>query len=368
MHTLYICYFGLREPLVQTQVLTYLRQLSLNGIEVSLLTFEKNRKEKWSTADEDEMKSRLKSDGINWVVASYHKWPSVPATVYDIFAGAIMALRLIYKLRIDVIHARAHVPVAMGLLAKALTKCSLVFDFRGLLPDEYVDAGIWTEKSAAFRVMKSLERLGFRKADQIIVLTQKMRQWLLSNNLADDNKIEVIPCCVEVSRFDQNGNRAAKEPNRFELIYAGSVTGLYLLQDMARFFLAIKSLRPNSFFRILTQSDANAAGVILRTAGLSNNDFWVGPVSSDQVPSYLAKADLGISFRKATFSQIAASPTKIPEYLAAGLPVVSNSGVGDTDDLLTDQGVGIIVSLDSSDGYLKAAKEEAKRRLSAALA
>ena len=43
MRSLYLCYFGLREPLVQTQVLPYLRQLSRSGIEVGLLTFEPNR-------------------------------------------------------------------------------------------------------------------------------------------------------------------------------------------------------------------------------------------------------------------------------------------------------------------------------------
>jgi carbamoyltransferase len=38
--TLYICYFGINEPLVQTQVLPYLRQLSAAGVRVNLLTFE----------------------------------------------------------------------------------------------------------------------------------------------------------------------------------------------------------------------------------------------------------------------------------------------------------------------------------------
>ena len=37
--TLYLCYFGLREPLVQTQVLPYLRELVAGGVRVSLLTF-----------------------------------------------------------------------------------------------------------------------------------------------------------------------------------------------------------------------------------------------------------------------------------------------------------------------------------------
>src|SRR5688572_15673029 len=38
--TLYLCYFGVLEPLVQTQVLPYLREIRKGGTEVSILTFE----------------------------------------------------------------------------------------------------------------------------------------------------------------------------------------------------------------------------------------------------------------------------------------------------------------------------------------
>src|SRR5207244_9415962 len=40
IRTLSVCSFGLREPLVQTQVLPYLRELSRAGAKVWLLTFE----------------------------------------------------------------------------------------------------------------------------------------------------------------------------------------------------------------------------------------------------------------------------------------------------------------------------------------
>jgi glycosyltransferase involved in cell wall biosynthesis len=76
---------------------------------------------------------------------------------------------------------------------------------------------------------------------------------------------------------------------------------------------------------------------------LNDEDFHVSGVPADEVPALLRRSRLGISFRKPTFSQIAASPTKISEYLAAGLPVVSNQGIGDTDDLLESERVGLIV-------------------------
>ena len=56
--TLYLCYFGLREPLVQTQVLPYLRKLAEAGVGVSLLTFEPKLKEKWTREELDEIRRK----------------------------------------------------------------------------------------------------------------------------------------------------------------------------------------------------------------------------------------------------------------------------------------------------------------------
>src|SRR5204862_5203605 len=84
-HTLYICYFGLREPLVQTQVLPYLRELVAGGVKMSLLTFEPRR---WDGA---EWRERLRAEGIEWHVLPYHKRPTLPATLYDVARGAFRA-------------------------------------------------------------------------------------------------------------------------------------------------------------------------------------------------------------------------------------------------------------------------------------
>ena len=95
VRTLYLCYFGLREPLVQTQVLPYLRQLIAGGeVEVFLLTFEPNRKQAWTASDEADWRARLAGDGIRWFSLPYHKRPSVIVTPYDIMCGAWKALRL----------------------------------------------------------------------------------------------------------------------------------------------------------------------------------------------------------------------------------------------------------------------------------
>jgi glycosyltransferase involved in cell wall biosynthesis len=355
MRTLYICYFGLREPLVQSQVLPYLRQLSEGGIDVSLLTFEPNKRRSWSQEDAKEWCDRLQADGIRWFSLSYHKRPSVPATLYDIVVGAWTASRLARRYQIDVLHARAHVPMAMALLAQRWTGCRLVFDIRGLMADEYVDAGVWYEGGFKYRAVRRLERIGIVRADQVVVLTNRMRNWLVENELASENKVQTIPCCIEPSRFfEARLSDDVSARKRFEVVYAGSVTGLYLLDEMARFFLAVRKRRPDAFLRLLTNSPVKDATRLLESAGLSERDYWIGAVPPGEVPAYLRRARLGLSFRKPTFSQMAASPTKIPEYLAAGLPVVSNAEIGDCDGLLETLRVGVIVRSFDAQAYDKA--------------
>ncbi|MEK6334195.1 MAG: glycosyltransferase [Acidobacteriota bacterium] len=340
MRLLYLCYLDVREPLVQNQVLPYLRQLAADGNEVHLLTFD-SRDAKARTGEEVAAeKNRFSQDGINWTFLTYHKRPSAPATLYDILAGAAKTVRLVRRYKIDVLHARAHIALAMALLAQRWTRSRLVFDLRGLVAEEYADAGIWKENSRPFRAIKKIERAGLVRADEIIVLSERFRDWLVEQRLATAGKIEVIPCCVDLKRFDDD---SLTPPEGFEVIYAGSVVGLYLLEEMGRFFLALKQQRPDASFRVLTLTPRERVAEVFRRVGIDAADFHVTAVAPLEVAGLLQRARLGITFRKPAFSQIAASPTKIAEYLAAGLPVVSNSGTGDVDKILETEGVGITV-------------------------
>jgi glycosyltransferase involved in cell wall biosynthesis len=89
----------------------------------------------------------------------------------------------------------------------------------------------------------------------------------------------------------------------------------------------------------------------------------VGKVPPDEVPRYLRASDVALSFIRACYSKLSSSPTKLAEYLASGLPVVCNAGVGDVDALIEGERVGVVLRELSDDAYRAALVEvESLRR------
>jgi glycosyltransferase involved in cell wall biosynthesis len=56
-------------------------------------------------------------------------------------------------------------------------------------------------------------------------------------------------------------------------------------------------------------------------------------------------------FIKPTPAKRASCPTKLAEALACGLPIVCNRGIGDLDDIVERENVGVLVDSMSDSGY-----------------
>ncbi len=371
-HTLYLCYFGLREPLVQTQVLPYLREIKkIDGLKASILTFEPDFKEKWSDDEIEAQKRKLAAEGISWYALPYHKSPSVPATLYDTFKGAMLARKLIKEKGVNILHARVHVPALMGAIAKKLSrkKVKLLFDIRGLFPEEYTDAGRWKKDGMLYHSVKRIERWLLKVSDGFVVLTERGKKILFPENETKDlngfsKPIEVIPCCVDFKSFENvNGEtrRKIREhlniEDRYVIIYVGSFGGWYMTDEMLEFFAAAREHNPNAFTLILTQRDQDKIAEKLKAKGFSENDFLVTSSLPAEIPEYLSGADVALSFIEACYSKQASSPTKIAEYLAGGLPVILNPGVGDLDELVETDKVAVAVKEFKKENYLQALSE-----------
>jgi glycosyltransferase involved in cell wall biosynthesis len=82
----------------------------------------------------------------------------------------------------------------------------------------------------------------------------------------------------------------------------------------------------------------------MRQRAIDTSRYSVVAAAPADVPSYLSASDAGIAFIKHCFSKLASSPTKYAEYLACGLPLVINAGIGDSDALIAEEQAGALVS------------------------
>lgn len=344
MKALYLCYLPSSEPLVETQVMPYLVGLAAGGHRIRLVTFEDDN------APSERVRRSLEASGIEWSRLRYHKRPSLPATAYDTLRGAVFVVRTVRREEIDVVHVRNHVPGAMALMARPFARTSLIFDVRGLMAEEYVDGGLWRRGSLPWRLTKWVERVLVDRADGIVVLTRRAIPLLLEGvHDAHDQVIEVIPTCVDVAAFERQS--AARSEIRGKLgygdarvlAYAGKFSTWYQGKEMARFFRVATENDPDWRFLVLTQSDPTLISGYLAAEGLRSDLFHVRRVEPAEVGAWLSAADAAISFIAPAPSKAASSPTKIAEYLAAGLPIVIGSGVGDTDELVERHRVGVVV-------------------------
>jgi glycosyltransferase involved in cell wall biosynthesis len=314
-------------------VVAYLERLAVD-CDVQLISFEK------AGDDPESVGKRLANAGIRWTPLGYHGRPPVVSTALDVFRGTRRVRELAAQIEGSfILHARSYVSALIALRAGLGDRARFLFDIRGFWADERVEGGIWRGRGALYRLAKRYERRFFAEADAVVTLTDasvdQIRVWMGSN----DAPIEVIPTCVDIERFTlQTPDRPAR------VVWAGTVTGWYDFPTGVA--LARQIGLP---LTVLTRQVDEARSALDQTAA------EVKSIPADQVPEELAPGDIGLCTVRPTFSKLASAPTRIAEYLAAGMPVAALAGVGDLDRLIADSGVGVTLPDSSRDSINAAA-------------
>ena len=360
---LYISYNGMLDPLGQSQVLPYLRELSKRGVCFTLLSFEKaSAFDADGRAKCESMRRELAEQNIDWHWLRYHQNPSVPATGYDVLAGVRLAIKLSKKNRIEMVHARSHIAAAIALALKRRLGTKMIFDVRGLMAEEYIEAGHWKAGGIPYRLTKAIEHRAFQASDGIVTLTEKIwpiiRNW---DGLKERQPAhQVVPCCVDLDLFRfSHEDRARRRAelglgDRFTLVYSGSIGPWYMTNQMADFFVELRRKKVDAHFLWLTPGDAEIIRRAMTERGMGTENYTVKRAASADVASYLSASDAGIAFYKPGFSKLATSPVKVAEYLACGLPIVINSGIGDSEAQIKEQNLGALVNSFSEEHYASA--------------
>ena len=336
----YLMYDGLEEPLGQSQVLPYLRGLADAGHRIELVSFEKS-------PHRGHFRAPL-YPGIRWTALRYHREPLLPAKVLDTVQGASVFGVLAALQETDLVHVRSYAPALFAFPFIRLTRRPLLFDMRGLWPEEGVEDGTWSSHGYVFRGAKKVERFLLTRATAISVLTNAVHTYLRREvPFARDvhAPITVIPTCTDLDRFHP---QVSPDPVLWEqlkdtttLVYLGSQNGRYLPREMARFYLDFRRHVPRPKFLILSRQQPTEISSVLVAAGV-REELVHRAVSHEQVPGFLRCAKAAVSFHPVSLARRGAMPTKIGEMLGCGLPV-AGTVVGDILELFSEEKVGVVV-------------------------
>ncbi len=363
---LYLSYDGMTDPLGQSQVLPYIIGLSKKGFRFHLISFEK--RDRFSKF-KDEIQVLCDKNDISWHPKIYTKKPPLLSTLYDVWRMRNLSFKLHKTHHFSIVHCRSYLSAMVGLAMKKKFKSKFLFDMRGFWADERVDGKIWNLKNPIFnlvyRFFKKKESKFFLEADHVISLTYAGKEEIISWNGLEhlNNKIEVIPCCADLTLFDPTqidtkkresyAKDLAISPTDFVLGYVGSIGTWYMLDEMLSYFRYQLSQKPNSIFLIVTGEDPSTIFSKASELGIKETAIRVISVLHKEVATCISLFTASIFFIKPTFSKKASSPTKQGELMAMGIPIICNAGVGDTAKVVNDYQAGYAINGFETSDYEK---------------
>lgn len=352
MRALYISHIGMTEPLGQSQVLPYLRGVAASGVNLRIFSFERAGTERDVI---EAQRARMAADGLRWDPLVRSSGHGLAVKLKESSVAVLRTLRAAIAERPHVIHARSYLPGAVGdVVATASPGTKLLFDCRGMLGDEYVDNGQWTEDRLEYKLLKRFERRVLGRTDGLVVLTRALRAWLDERRLLGPRtNVEVIPCCVDMRRFtpSESARREAREElgigDRLALVYSGSLGSWYLEEEMARYAAHVRAAATERgrglAVLVLSPSDPTKLEAALVKHRFGPGDVIVRKVAPARMAHHLAAGDIGMSFIQSCFSKKGSSPTKVAEYLASGLAVTLNGDIGDQADLAAEKDACVVL-------------------------
>ena len=225
---------------------------------------------------------------------------------------------------------------------------SVIYDVRGLVHEEFA---IKKRKNLFYIFVKYIEEFAFKNADFIFTVSNSMAEHLkLKYNLSVSN---VIPCTFENDLFPSKSkiqlNLKKSEKDKI-IVYSGGASVWQNLQKIIEFFSAIQEkFKDIKFLFLVPKFDKIIVERLLARSNLLPANTLVVSAKHQLVGSYLNMCDYGVIFRDDNIVNSTASPVKIAEYLACGLPVICTGNIGDYSSLILKNKAGIHVKIQELD-------------------
>ena len=277
------------------------------------------------------------------LIASTPLWP-----LGEIGATTRRLQQLIATERPDVLHAHSpSLNAHPALRAGRAAGLPVVYEVRGFWEDAAVDHGTTSEGGLRYRLTRQLETSAVRRADQVTVICNGLKQELIGRGIPAD-KVTIIPNAVDVDRFKPVG---AAKPELLQSLgladswvmgFCGSFYAYEGLDLTVRALPRILERIPNARLLLVGGGPEEAAvKALVAQLQLQQHVVFTGRVPNDVIDDYYALIDVLVFPRKRMRLTELVTPLKPLEAMAQCLPVVA-SDVGGHAELIRSGDTGLL--------------------------
>ncbi|EKB47651.1 hypothetical protein [Cecembia lonarensis] len=308
----------------------------------------------WAGPEEVQRLKRLSASiGIAYVQYPVHKKPhAFLGVLWTVYRGVYHIKNYVREHGIHSVMPRSTMPAMMvNRLLDFLKKnqVEVIFDADGLPLQERLDYTGLKANSQPYKILKKEETKLLKRADKVLVRTEKAKKihlYLIGQAHAD--KFHIVSNGRDAVFFKPDP-RARKEirsalglgEEELLFVYSGSLGPQYVFEQMLLLFYRYYLAHGKSRFLVLSRS----AGDLPPMTG--NLEGLVLPMAVDfqDIPRYLSAADVAFNFRLPAPSLAGIAPIKLGEYLMMGIPTITSTGIGDTEEQVGDKEFCCLVDL-----------------------
>ncbi|QYY42542.1 glycosyltransferase family 4 protein [Aneurinibacillus thermoaerophilus] len=222
------------------------------------------------------------------------------------------------------------VAFAAMLLAK-WKKAHFILEVRDLWPESLIEIGSKNNKNLVVKILAWMERVLYRNAEKIIVLTKGIEQRLKEKGITRD-KIFFLPNGIDLKTVSFSINESKKESLRKQMgIQEDDVVFMYAgahgpANDLAQVILAAEQLRAEKHIKFVFIGEGVEKQKLINLSKkleLDSHIIFLPAVSKSKINDYLSCADVFIICLKDIPLFEGALPNKLFDYLLHNKPIIT---------------------------------------------
>lgn len=295
-----------------------------------------------------------------WIPAIARWFHSQPYQLPFYTVGQMSYLaKLVEQRQINLVHCRSYHATRLALLTRLRHQLSykVIFDARGMFPEEAVLAHYFMEESPAYRRWKAIEHMLLDQADAVVAVSATFADYL--RGLTRNPQIHTIATSTNLELFRPNAELRRNQRQLLQftaadkvLIYVGSLGTKHGWHNLAN-LIAVDRVFRSEFsptkLLIVTRSPHAPLRAALQQAGYQPDDYRLVTANSPaetsayiQAGDYAALSYYDVESRLEQQVGQTVIASKSGEYLGVGLPMIVNRTAGAAAQLVSQTGVGCV--------------------------